>query len=320
MPTRSRTSRPLIVGVAALALAAGASYAAADDTAPEQPEAARAFPANAKFDYQIGAAYKPAGGVRVVSRDVSETPAAGLYNLCYVNGFQTQPDGAGDEGTSAWFAADPQRRKLLLANPTPDVPTADDGGVYSRDFYVDPGWPDEIMFDIRTPANRQALAEIVGRQVATCADQGFDAVEVDNLDTFTRAYANVQDRESARTDPDFDGTDAPKLMSADDALAFAGLLIERAHAAGLAIAQKNTMELGDAGRDAGFDLAVVEECGSTGECPDYAEVYGGDWVDVEYSASGFSKACRQVKNTISVVRRDESVTAPGSGTYVYNEC
>lgn len=323
MPTRSRTSRPLMVGVLALALAACASYAVADDTAPApaQPGAPKAFPANAKFDYQIGAAYKPASGVQVVSRDVSETPAAGLYNLCYVNGFQTQPDdGAGTEGTSAWFAADPQRRGLLLANPTPDVPTADDGGAYSRDFYVDPGWPDEIMFDIRTPEQREALAEIVGRHLATCADQGFDAVEVDNLDTFTRAYADVEDRESARTDPDFDGTDAAKLMSADDALAFAGLLIDRAHAAGLAIAQKNTMELGAAGREAGFDLAVVEECGSTGECADYAEVYGGDWVDIEYSASGFSKACRQVKNTISVVRRDEFVTAPGSGTYVYNEC
>ena len=49
-------------------------------------------PANAKFDYQIGAAYTPPSGVKVVSRDRTASPAAGLYNICYVNVFQTQPD------------------------------------------------------------------------------------------------------------------------------------------------------------------------------------------------------------------------------------
>jgi hypothetical protein len=28
----------------------------------------------------------------VVSRDRHDAPAAGLYNICYVNGFQIQPD------------------------------------------------------------------------------------------------------------------------------------------------------------------------------------------------------------------------------------
>ncbi|MEV4704482.1 endo alpha-1,4 polygalactosaminidase [Actinoplanes sp. NPDC049316] len=349
MPTPSRSIRIVMVAGAALAMAAGASYAMADDTAQPkagqqkagQPEAGRqkagqpkagqqsslqarsvkAFPANAKFDYQIGSAYTPPSGVKVVSRDVGAAPAAGLYNVCYINGFQTQPDdSAGSEGTSRWFAGDATRRKLLLPNPTPSVPTADDGGKYSRDFYVDPGWPDEIMFDVRTAANRDALAQIIGKQITTCAGKGFDAVEVDNLDTFTRAYADVADRERARTDPDFDGTDAPKLMTSANALAYAKLLIDRAHAAGLAIAQKNTAELEGDGKAAGFDFAVVEECGSTGECADYAGVYGGKWVDVEYSSSGFTKACRSVKSKISVVRRDQMVTAPGSRTYVYDEC
>ncbi|MGA5298745.1 endo alpha-1,4 polygalactosaminidase [Nucisporomicrobium flavum] len=335
MPTPSRSIRIAVVGGAALIMAAGASYAMASETSPQksswqqagqqqssqQARSVKAFPANAKFDYQIGSAYTPPSGVKVVSRDVGATPAAGLYNVCYINGFQTQPDdGAGSEGTSQWFAADSARRKLLLPNPTPSVPTADDGGKYSRDFYVDPGWPDEIMFDVRTPANRDALAQIIGRQVTTCASKGFDAVEVDNLDTFTRAYANVEDRKKAKNDPDFDGTDAPKLMTSGQALAYAKLLIDRAHAAGLAIAQKNTAELEGDGKAAGFDFAVVEECGSTGECADYAGVYGGNWVDVEYSSSGFTKACRSVKSKISVARRDQLVTAPGSGTYVYSEC
>src|SRR5262245_46420773 len=48
-------------------------------------------PAHAKFDYQIGGAYAPPSGVRVVSRDHDAQPASGLYNICYVNAFQAQP-------------------------------------------------------------------------------------------------------------------------------------------------------------------------------------------------------------------------------------
>uniref|UniRef100_A0A0W0GD17 Putative glycoside hydrolase family 114 protein n=1 Tax=Moniliophthora roreri TaxID=221103 RepID=A0A0W0GD17_MONRR len=40
-------------------------------------------PANAKFDYQIGGAYTPASDVAVVSRDRTDSPAAGKYNICY---------------------------------------------------------------------------------------------------------------------------------------------------------------------------------------------------------------------------------------------
>ena len=48
--------------------------------------------ANATFDYQIGGPYTPAKGVTAVSRDRSAKPATGLYNICYVNAFQAQPD------------------------------------------------------------------------------------------------------------------------------------------------------------------------------------------------------------------------------------
>lgn len=47
-------------------------------------------PANGKFDYQLGGAYTPASGTTTVVRDRTASPAAGLYNICYVNGFQTQ--------------------------------------------------------------------------------------------------------------------------------------------------------------------------------------------------------------------------------------
>ena len=46
--------------------------------------------ANAGFDYQLGGAYSPASGVTVVTRDMTSTPAAGTYGICYINAFQTQ--------------------------------------------------------------------------------------------------------------------------------------------------------------------------------------------------------------------------------------
>ena len=72
-------------------------------------------PANATFDYQIGAPYPPPRGVRVVSRDRSSAPAAGLYSICYVNAFQVQPEELG-----WWKGAHPD----LLLRDTPLPPAA----------------------------------------------------------------------------------------------------------------------------------------------------------------------------------------------------
>ncbi|GAA0241392.1 endo alpha-1,4 polygalactosaminidase [Cryptosporangium japonicum] len=330
---QGRRNRRLVLRRAAMLFAALAVVAAgcadvagdnAASAATTRAAAVEAFLPNAKFDYQISAGYTPASGVKVVSRDVKDTPAGLGYDICYINGFQTQPDEKGSdgqplEGTSKWFADDATRKQLLLPNPTPDYPTATENQQYSKPYYVDPGWPDEIIFDLRTAAKRTALAAIVGKQIQACADKKFDAVEVDNLDSFTRAYSNLSDRKLAREGKE-PKEGAPRLMSQSDALAFASLLITKAHSLNLAIAQKNTAELGDEGKAAGFDLAVVEECGATTECEDYAEVWGGNWVDIEYSANGFSKACSSVKSTISVVQRDKDVTKPGSTGYVYAEC
>src|ERR1700751_1797589 len=52
-------------------------------------------PAGAPFDYQIGGAYTPAPAVGIVDRDRTDAPAAGKYNVCYINAFQTQSDAAG---------------------------------------------------------------------------------------------------------------------------------------------------------------------------------------------------------------------------------
>src|SRR3569623_3150943 len=89
----------------------GASGDGATAGAPVLP------PVNAKADYQLGGAYAPPAGVMVVSRDRNEAPAVGLYNICYVNGFQLQPDEA-----AMWTSKHPDL--ILQDNGPPVIDTA----------------------------------------------------------------------------------------------------------------------------------------------------------------------------------------------------
>ena len=234
-------------------------------------------PVNAKFDYQIGAPYAPPSGVQVVSRDRTVAPAAGLYNICYVNVFQTQPD------ELAWWQAN--HDDLLLR---------DAGGEY----VIDGDWGENLI-DVSTAAKRTAVAAIVNGWIDGCAAKGFKAVEPDNIDSYDRSGG---------------------LLTKAHAIALLKLIAKHAHDKGLAIAQKNTTDLGTAGKSAGLDFAVAEECGRYSECGDYTAVYGNNVIAIEYTKSAFTKACRSHGSAISVVLRDVNVTAPGSGTYKYDAC
>ncbi|RDG35438.1 endo alpha-1,4 polygalactosaminidase [Streptomyces corynorhini] len=155
-PVRSR-------GFAAAAAAVTAAVIAPLCLAPTASAAAQAVtlpPTHANFDYQIGQAYTPPAGVTVVSRDHTASPAAGLYNICYVNAFQAQPGAENEWGD------------LLLR---------DSGGK----VVYDDGWGEAIL-DIRTDAKRRQIAAKVNSWIDTCASKGFNAVEPDNLDTFDR--------------------------------------------------------------------------------------------------------------------------------------
>jgi len=270
--------RPIVVGVvliAATALAAALSVAAS-------PSAGAAVtytlpPVNAKFDYQIGGAYTPPSGVTVVSRDRKAAPAAGLYNICYVNAFQTQPDEIG------WWQAN--HDDLLLK---------DSHGSY----VVDEAWGENLL-DTSTAAKRSALAGIVGGWIDGCATAGFKAVEPDNIDSYDRSTG---------------------LLTKANAVSYLTLLASRAHGDGLAIGQKNTTDLGTAGKSAGLDFAIAEECGRYDECDAFTSVYGSNVIVIEYTKSAFRKACTKWGASLSVVLRDVLVTAPGSRTYQYDAC
>ncbi|MFQ3561117.1 endo alpha-1,4 polygalactosaminidase [Streptomyces gramineus] len=230
-------------------------------------------PTGTGFDYQIGGAYTPAAGVGVVSRDNKESPAKGLYNICYINAFQSQP---GDE--SKW-------KGLLLEG--------DDG-----EPAEDPDWEGEYALDISTQAKREALAAKMNETIDSCAGKGFDAVEPDNYDSYQR----------------FDG------LTAAEAESYMSLLVQHAHAKGLAVAQKNTVELAPKAKSLGIDFAVTEECGAYSECGDYEKAFGDHVVDIEYTSKGLSNACAGWSDKFAVVQRDEEVSKPGEGDYVRKTC
>lgn len=274
----SRPQRPLAF---LLALSAGlaplAACGTAHDTAGDGSSKAPSVelpPANGGFDYQIGGAYRPAAGVSIVSRDRSDSPAPGLYNICYVNAFQAQP---GKEGS--W------PEDLLLRDADGDV-------------VIDEDW-DEALLDIGTAGKRKRVAAEIGRWVDGCARKGFDAVELDNYDSYTRS---------------------DDALTANDAKAFIALLAAQAHRRGLAVGQKNTAELaGDRSRT-GLDFAVAEECGQYDECDTYIDAFRGRVVDIEYTDSGLRKACEVGDEGLHIVRRDVEVATPDDDGYVRRTC
>lgn len=249
--------------------------------------AVRLPPANGVFDYQIGGGYTPAKKVTIVDRDRTGKPAPGRYNICYVNAFQAQT------GQTRWWKR--HHPRLLLKD-------------HHGRYVVDRGW-NEILLDIRTKVKRHRLAAIEGRWMAGCAAKGFQGVEPDNLDSWTRSH---------------------HLLTRHEAIAFATLLVRHAHATGLAIAQKNAAEISAAGRHRiGFDFAIAEECqrytGPFGkECATYLHYYGNQVYEIEYKDNGglksFRKACAARGKRISITYRDRDVVPRGTKGYLYRTC
>jgi hypothetical protein len=237
-------------------------------------------PTGALYDSQLGGAYDPPPGTSIVSRDREDDPALGLYNICYINAFQTQPQ------DSQWWQD--HHPDLLLRHdgiPVEDV-----------------NWPGEFLLDTSTQAKRQALLPIVSQWIEQCSQNGFDAIEADNLDTYSRSGG---------------------ALTMEDNLAFAQAFISIAQSFGLAAAQKNGVELGSRGRDAGFSFAITESCAVYDECGDYIDIYGPHVLDIEYTDTDqrhFADACSRYGDAISVILRDRNLTKPGDRAYVHAAC
>nr|WP_241847412.1 endo alpha-1,4 polygalactosaminidase [Streptomyces sp. CB02009] len=287
-PLRSVRRRRLAALTLLGLLAAGAAGCTSSrdggdgDSAPSSPPPSSARTVvppepHVGFDYQIGGPYAPPPGVGAVSRDRTAKPAKGLYNICYVNAFQAQPD------ATDWWEENHPDLLLRSADGTP---------------VVDEDW-DEALFDVSTPAKRERLAAIVGEWIDGCADAGYQAVEADNLDSYERSQGR---------------------LTREHDLAFARLLVARAHTAGLAIGQKNAPDLAQRGRQLGFDFAVAEECGQYEECGPYADAFDNRVLVIEYERRGMERACARWGGTLSVVLRDTDVRPAGEAGYVRETC
>ncbi|MFJ5114782.1 endo alpha-1,4 polygalactosaminidase [Streptomyces sp. NPDC088551] len=179
---------PLLASALALALAlsgcAASDSADGSGAAPPQTgassttgHAVRPPRANDPFDYQLGGAYDPPDGVRTVIRDrtAAPDPDPGIYNICYINAYQTQPDAV------AWWRKN-----------HPDLLLRDADGA----TVIDEDWAEPLL-DISTEDRRERLAGIVGGWIDGCADRGFDAVEADNLDSYLRSDGLLDRAEAA---------------------------------------------------------------------------------------------------------------------------
>jgi hypothetical protein len=215
-------------------------------------------------------------GVNVVARDSTEQPIAGVFSICYLNAFQSQPG-------ETW--------------PDELLVQGEDGPI------VDPDWPDEHILDLSSAADRDAILERQSAAVAGCADAGFDAVEFDNLDSYTRS---------------------DDAFTLEEAAEFATELVAAAHEHDLLAGQKNTAELGQRGRDeVGFDFAVVEECDQYDECAVFTEVYGTAVIDIEYTDDlrrPFTEVCADAATPVGTILRDRELSPAGSPGYVYERC
>ena len=190
-------------------------------------------------------------------------PEPGVYSVCYVNAFQTQPGETVDPG-------------LLVQ--------------------ADPGWPDEFLLDT---AQRGPLTDRVAAVLERCDAAGFDAVELDNLDSWTRSGGRLDQA---------------------DTLAIATAVVDAAHGRGLAVGQKNTPQLtADQVAEVGFDFAVAEECHEYDECAAYTGLYGDQVIDVEYGGS-LADICADPDRPVMTTLRDRELTAPGSPGHVSEHC
>ncbi|KAA9087378.1 endo alpha-1,4 polygalactosaminidase [Microbacterium radiodurans] len=272
-----RRTRAAVVTAGVAVLLTSCAPVISDGAAPRDASVAPP-PAGAVPDYQLGGAYEPDDGVGIVGRDRGAAPAEGRYSICYVNGFQTQP------GERDLWDAD----LLVTVGGEP---------------LIDPDWPDEVLLDTSSADKRDRIVDIVGEWIRGCADDGFDAVEFDNLDSFTRSEG---------------------VLDVAGNLALATAYVEVAHGAGLAAGQKNAAEYARTLRDeAGFDFAVVEECAAFAECDAYTDVYGDAVVDIEYTDNlprDWAEVCADPATPRSVVLRDRDLTTPGDPDHVFETC
>jgi hypothetical protein len=265
-----------------LVIAVGATVSSAPSVVASTNHQVRLPPANGRFDYQIGGAYKPLPSVRIVDRDRTSEPAPGVYNICYINAFQTQ---AYQDG---WWRR--HHSKLLLRSA-------------KGALIEDPGWPGEIILNTSTAADRQSLAAIEDRWLVGCKAKGFEAVEPDNLDSNTRSHGLLTQAE--------DFAFAKLLVARGHA---DGLAMAQKNDAEQSAHLRRKVHFDFAIAE---ECQVFTECSFYTKTYG-AQVYEIEYTDNGRAAYATSCAARGAK--ISIILRDRNVVPRGTKGYTYQAC
>lgn len=237
-------------------------------------------PSDAKFDYQLGGAYDPPKGVTVVGRDRLEPPSGAGYDICYINGFQTQP------ADSEQFRR--EHPELLVQV----------GGEPVKD----PNWPDEYLYDTSSELNRAALANLVKPWIEGCKTAGYSAVEMDNLDSFLRSQGKL----SAQNNIDLAAEYARLAHSV-------GLAIAQKNT------QEYSESIRAAGYDFAVTESCYRWAECSEYLKFYPVVLDIEYSD-ELDEGQFVAACRSADRAPTMIMRDHYLVRPGDSGYFYRSC
>lgn len=239
-------------------------------------------PVSGQFDYQLAEPYPPPPGTVVLARDYREQPEPGLFNICYINALQTQP-----EQEQWWLRHHPD---LLLRGP--------DG-----DLVRDEEW-DELLFDVSTEEKRRALLAVQQQWIDTCAEKGFQAVEADAQDSYDRSRGRL----------DFEHDKEYLRLFVEHVHARGMSAVQKN--AGVEYGDTGRTEIGF-----DFALAEEcqhwDECDAYTDV--YGQqVIEVEYTDQPRSA--FTTACELRKGQHTILRRDRQLNAPGQPGYSYEVC
>ncbi|KAF5317120.1 hypothetical protein D9611_003505 [Ephemerocybe angulata] len=267
----------------AIALIA-AAIATVEAVAVLEKRAVTLPPANGKFDYQLGGAYTPPTGTQILTRDRTASPVTGLYNICYINAFQTQPDDA------TWWKTNYDTLLLRKSN---------------NQYFEDPDWPGEIFLDTRTAEKRTALATIVNGWIDGCATAGFKAIEPDNLDSYTRSNSLLTKANNLAL---------AKLLA--DHAHTKNLAIAQKNTAELTASDKATVGFDFAVVE---ECQAYDECDNYTDIygTGMLEI---EYTDNDNAQSVYQAACTARGATYSVILRDRDLVASGQSGYHYEQC
>lgn len=173
----------------------------------------------------------------------------------------------------------------------------------------DPDWPEEYFLDVSDVfKSGSALAPILQARFKMCKDKGFDALEPDNL----------------QNDENVSGGKVTTQQQID----FNGWVADQAHAAGLAVFQKNGPDKVLLKDRTGkmmvekFDGILNEECQAYSECGPLAEYTkrGKLALNVEYKSSLTLNCANFASLGVSSMKRDLDLVTPTMSGYLRQSC